>query len=419
MFSWSLSVNESDEGETEEQLMRERLEALYINAYRSGQLAPKTMHILNTGTSWPRLFLENPDLESVSRSVGRPIRRWTYAILEDSIGLPERLEESTDKGFTVDEETDDDELVDVVEENSEDGSESLDEDPLAVLRGELERLRCSGEDGNPLAPKSTSSTRSLRPPRQKIVVEYVRRGTRMASEDVTIPSIIDLFSSLSTPDFDLQNSILLQLRPEDDRLTIFLHALGSNTSSIKSLPSPQLMVVLTLRWVLRTFSDRAQSSEGVKAREKERWTKSEAQAFLASFSPTSTMSEEIPPIVDRSIQLTAQVLTALESIEELSQILLLSKRVPSCAHLFSGKTFHLYLTGAKNPGVTVADDLWDACVAGLEDAFGEGWKKKAKKAGKMKLVSASGTRKGTYKGQFCERHVWITSRYGNVRLVAC
>jgi hypothetical protein len=111
------------------------------------------MHILSTGTSWPRLFLENPDLESVSRSVGRPIRQWTYAILEDSIGLPGRPEETPTMFSTVNGETDgnddddddDDELIDVVEDNDgEETSENgLDEDPLAHLRGELERLRCS------------------------------------------------------------------------------------------------------------------------------------------------------------------------------------------------------------------------------------------------------------------------------------
>jgi len=264
---------------------------------------------------------------------------------------------------------------------------------------ELERLRCSGEDEAPQAPKSASSAPPLRPPRQKTIVEYVRRGTRVASEEVTTPSTIDLLSSLSTTDFDPQNSILLQLRSEPDRLTIFLHALGSNTISMKSLPPEQLMVALTLRWVLQTFHNRAQSNEGVKEREKERWTRSEAQAFLASFSLTSTTSGEVPSIVDRNIQLTAQILAALESIEELSQVLLLSERVPSCAHLFSGKTFHFYLTGARSLEATdVTGSLWDACVEGLEDAFGEQWKKKAKKGGKVKSIPAGGTRKGLTKG---------------------
>lgn len=403
MLSWSLSVEISDE-QSEERVMRETVRELYISAYRTGRLAPKTMDILSTGTSWPRIFLENPDLENVSRSLGRPIRQWTYAILADSIGLPEHREETADEGLSVDGENDDDELIDVVEENSEGGSESgNDEDPLALLRGELERLRRPGEDG-PQAPKSVSSSRSQQPPRQKTIIEYVRRGTRVASEEVTAPSIIDLLSPLSTPEFDLQDPTLLQLRPEADRLTVFLHALGSNTPSITSLRREHLMVVLTLRWVLRTFDNRARSNEGVKEREKERWTKSEAQAFLASFSlkPTKSISgsikeEDTPSIVDRNVQLTAQILATLESIEELSQILLLSERVPSCAHLFSGKMFHLYLTGTRSPTADIPDGLWDVCVGDLEDTFGEEWKKKTKKERKVKSALTNGV-KGPSKG---------------------
>src|SRR5258708_6164632 len=42
-----------------------RLRSLYITAYRSGNFQPKLMDILNTGTFWPKLFLENPDAENV------------------------------------------------------------------------------------------------------------------------------------------------------------------------------------------------------------------------------------------------------------------------------------------------------------------------------------------------------------------
>lgn len=398
MFSWSLSLGLSDE-DGEGRVMRENVRELYINAYRAGRLAPKIMHILSTGTSWPRIFLENPDLENVSRSVGRSIRQWTYAILDDSIGLPEHQEETADEDLSTAGECDDDgdELIDVVEDTSEGGSESGDDDdPLALLRGELERLRCSGEEDKPQVQKSVSSSRSLQSPRQNSITEYVRRGTRVVGEEITVPPIVDLLNTLSTSHFDLLDPTLLQLKPETDRLTVFLHVLGSNAPSVKSLRREHLMIVLTLRWVLRTFHDRALKNEGVKEREKERWTEKEAQAFLASFSlkPTESIDDpvnvDVPSIADRNVQLTAQVLTTLESIEELSQVLLLSERVPSCAHLFSGRMFHLYLNSVGSPMGNIPDGLWDASVDGLEDAFGAEWQKKVKRA---KSVPVNGGKK--------------------------
>ena len=414
MFSRSLASEElSEPEEIEEQVMRENIRALYVRAYRSGWLPPKILNILKSGTSWPRLFLENPDLESVARSVGRPIRQWIYAILQDSVDIPDRHEEIVafgDEDDRVDEDRDGDELIDVEEEDSEAGSlgDGVDGDPLAVLRGELERLRLPEDVGAPEPPKpsSTQASQNLRP---KTVVEYVRRGTRVATEEVAAPLLADLIGSLSLPNFNSQNQIPLLLRSEDDRLTILLCALGSNTQLIRSLPSEQLMTALALRWVVRVFSDRAQSSGGIKDREKERWTKPEARAFLASFSWVTvpndplTLVEDMPPIVDRNIQLMAQALMALESIADLSQVLLLSSQVPHRGYALSGKKFHSFLTGMKTPvAADIPLGLWDACVQGLEDAFGEVWKK-ARKGSPVKTTRKAhpvSPRKGTTGGLF-------------------
>jgi len=325
-----------------------------------------------------------------------------YAILEDGVGLPGKREDTgaiPDKDDQFDEENDDDELIDVIEEDSE--AESLEEgiggDPLEVLRGELEKLRLPEDGVVPDPPKSLSSSRASRTSRPKTVVEYVRRGTRVVGEEVTAPFLVDLMNSLSALDFNSQDYIPLQLRSEDDRLGVLFHALGSDTLSVKSLPPEQLMIALALRWVIRLFSDRARNSGGIKDREKERWTKSEARAFLASFpwitSPyqpkndTHVSAEDVPSIVDRNVQLMAQVLMALDSIADLSQILLLSERVPDQGRLLSGRRFHSFLTGMKMPtAADIPDGLWDACVEGLEDAFGEERRKKAKRGARVKTV---------------------------------
>jgi len=398
LFSRSLLSNGYTEGKSEEWAMRDEVRALCVGAYRTGRLSPKIMHILSAGTYWPRLFLENPDLEAVSRSIGRPVRQWGYAILEDGIGLPRKSDEQNEdeEDHPIDDEN---ELVDVVEEDSETDSikDNVDGDPLAFLRGELDRLRKPADGGVPDPPKSVSSSQPSRIP-AKTIIEYVRRGTRIAGEEVTVPFLADLLDSLSIPEFDSQSHIPLQLRSEEDRLTVLLHVLCSNTPSLKSLPPEQLMVALALRWVVRVVGDRARDSQGVKEREKERWTKTEARAFLGSFpwvavsdqptKDTTSSTEDLPPIIDRNIQLMAQALMALESIANLSQILFLSERVPSQDHLLSGKLFHAFLTGNKIPvSDGIPENLWEACAEGLEDAFGEEWRKKAKKGAKIKATA--------------------------------
>jgi hypothetical protein len=403
LFSRSIPP-ENLEDEREALAMREQVRSMYVRAYRNGLLPPKAMHILSTGTSWPRIFLENPDLETVARSIGRPIRQWAFAILEDGVGLPRRpgKNESTEneQDHPIDEE---EELIDVIEEDSETESTEggVDGDPLAFLRGELERLRKPGDEGDgvPENPKSLTPSQTSQVPPPNIIVEYVRRGTRVVGEEVSVPLLADLLTSTSTPGFDSQNHISLQTRSESDRLTVFLHALGSNTPAIRSLPAEQLMVAVALRWVIHAVSDRAQNSGGSKDREKERWTKTEAQALLASFpriaiSDHATIdipsTEDLPPIVDRNIQLMAQILMALESISDLSQILLLSDRVPGQGHLLSGRRFHAYLTGVSTPpSYGIADGLWEACTEGLEDAFGEEWRKGAKKGAKRPTAHAN------------------------------
>lgn len=131
---------------------------------------------------------------------------------------------------------------------------------------------------------------------------------------------------------------------------------------------------------------RTEGNEGNKEREKERWTRREARCILASFIldeavEADTPIAEGPPITDRNIQLMAQVLTALESVEHLSQILLLSARVPSPVCTMSGRRCHSYLTGTNlgDNGPNVPPALWAACEDSLGDVFAEERRKKTKK----------------------------------------
>ncbi|KAG2142284.1 uncharacterized protein EDB93DRAFT_1329756 [Suillus bovinus] len=385
LLSADNEVADNNAAERDNQLSR--IHSLYISAYRSGHLQPKLMDILNTGTFWPRLFLENPDAENVARSIGRPIREWIYAILEDAVGLPEAPEGSGNSKVEqfdtsqMDEE-DEDELIDVVEEHSEDDEADL----LAPLRGELQKLRVPDE--GPETPASViSQSRSHFPPGPKCVMEYVRRGTRVAPESVTVPDISRLLVSSVFHGHSQEDWTPLPLRSALERMSVFLHILYSSTVALEELPSEQLVCALVLRWVVRVMHLRAIESSS-KEREKEKWTRSEASAFIAFYTseghsldfrtmPAPSGSEpnggsETTPISSRSIQLMAQVLMAIESIHHLSQVLLVSERVPIRVHTLSGQAFHMFLTQkGSNCRDTLPVGLWDACTEGLDDAFAE------------------------------------------------
>ncbi|THG96298.1 hypothetical protein EW026_g5511 [Hermanssonia centrifuga] len=370
---------------------------LYIQAYRAGRLDPHTLDIMHSGTFWYRQFLENPDLETVSRSIGRPIQIWSYALLDDALGLPENLD---DDDLSVGEETvvsreeaeeaededdDEDELIDVVEESDE-------EDPLAPLRGVLEKLN-GPADGITTEPTASisSQSRDSRLSKSKSIVEYIRRGTRLAPEEVIVPSLAQLLPNT----VDLEDSdIPVQLRSPDERFTFLLRILDSDHVLIRTLPAEQRIVVLTVRWVVLRMHLRAQESNSNKDRAKERWTKEEVQAFLASFSWAAPLdleaAEEPVPITDRNVQLVSQISVALDAIERLSQVLLLCEQLPSPVLRFSGRLFHSYLTGFKKlVPEAIPDRLWHASIEQLNYALGESTAKNRKREKRKENVNGS------------------------------
>ena len=371
----------------------------YLDAYRNGLLNPKMIDVLNTGTSWPRLFLENPDLETVARSIGQPIREWIYAILHDTVGLPISEDaETAQEGKSVKEDSDEDELINVVESDS-DSDDSPRTDYLAPLKGELHRLKSDGhsesDDHESEPPASIISHRhmSANPP---TVIDYIRKGTRMAEETLILKSFSELLGSIELPEYADDNAPPLILRSDEDRLTVFLRILKSDVPAVRALPPDVTARVLALRWIAFTLHRRWQETLS-KEREKERWTKKEAHCFLLSFSSAPSVdgsvetdiqntSEPLPSIEDRNVQLTAQILMALETIELLSESMMLLQRVPSNASQLSGKTFHANLNGSVTKGGSLYPGLWEAVESGLSDVFQEDRTKKKAKAPKSPIA---------------------------------
>ncbi|TFK74035.1 PIN domain-like protein [Pluteus cervinus] len=399
---------------TEEQVDALGIREEYLKAYRAGYLSPRLLNSLHTGTYWPRLFLENPDFETVATTIARPIRLWIYSILDASLGLPEVVaveEDGTETSTTRDEkevessdeeqEDDDadDEVIDVVESDSDEG-----EDPLAPLKGALQSLRRpreAHEDVMSATASVTSSSSAIQSSTARTlpihVTEYIRRGTRVAEETVVVPSLISLLTKLPLasgvdPDALLEKPLLCQ--SIDDRITVLLQILESDIPAVRELPFEHVIPVITLRWVVRTLHKRAQESPS-REREGERWTKREGLCFLATLLPVPEVQEtrdaiatyEPPAVVDRHVQLVAQATMALDVIEQLAQTLLLADQIPFPFRWFSGKLVYTLLTAQSVP-VDITQALQpqlQAVTEGLEDAFsGDRLSKKARKAKKPK-----------------------------------
>lgn len=395
------------------------LRSLYVKAFRAGRLQPKATDVLNTGTFWPRIFLDSPDAENVAVSIGRPIRVWIYALLEDGVGLPEAPEgelPAVEGGVSNGDETEDDpdELIDVVEEDSDE-----DADLLAPLRGELRRLRGTEEDLSEIVPVSASPRSRSRPPAHpKYVIEHIRRGTRIAPEQVPVPDLAALMvSSGFDENYDPDAWVPVQLRSLEERMSLFLHILGSNVSAVKNVSPDRLMAVLVLRWIVQTLHLRALESGMSKEREKERWTRQEARALLAFYrfppsihvgdtaSHTNGTGANPPPTMslsDRNVQLMAQVLVAIETIHLLSQVLFVTDQVPANIQALSGQKFHTCLIDSIPVSAeALPPGLWDACTASLEESFAVERQKKTKKpkAEQVKPISNANNRTTTRPGQ--------------------
>lgn len=353
----------------------------YVEAYRKGLFSPLLMNVLCTGTSWPRLFLENPDLETVSCSITRSLRCWIYSILDDSLGLPipeeEPIRPDAGQDNNIQEAEDEEELIDVVESDSEEESGDF----LAPLKGELQRLHISDVDAERDSSVSVVSQRSNRIGSPK-VIEYVRRGTRIAAETIQVVSLGDLLSRIpcSISEADADEMISLVQKPIEERFTVFLRILESDLHCVRNISRDYLYPILAIRWIVRCLH-RRETETGSREREREKWTTREAKCLCATFAfwtlgPSDVVGgHESPPVQDRNVQLSAQFLTTMETIEHLVQALLLTSFVPPTVHRFSGKLFHAYLSGslALPDNDSSIEQMWQACHVGLIEAFREDW----------------------------------------------
>jgi hypothetical protein len=410
-MSRSLGEAEDDEARS----FRADASAAYVAAYRRAELDPRIVDAVYTTTAWPQLFLEDPDLECVVRSISRPIRQWIYSILEVAVGLiahEEDTEGGESRNSVAGEEgfEDEDELIDVIEEDSEDENG---DDPLAPLRGALQELKAGTAPTPSITPSTSSRSASMGMRARPVSIsEHVRRGTRCAEEKVAVKPfhrMLDMLGSEECDTLEANGYRPPSLWPTPARMSLFLRILGSDTAAIRALPSFDLVPVLTLRWVVGRLHARAAEPNAGRDREKEKWARSEARAFLSAFTshpavgmgadasfaaanapydnPAGADAKLYPEIMNRNAHLVAQASTVIEAINLLAQTLFISESAPTPAFRFSGRRFHCALTSSASPAISAK--LWSAAVEGLEHTFALDKVKASKKEKKQAERQAS------------------------------
>lgn len=252
-------------------------------------------------------------------------------------------------------------------------------------------------------------------PRQpKSLTEYLRKGARVAADKDQIIDIEETFW------YDSPDKAPVQLRSLSERITVFLKLLGSDTPGICAmltdspsdvhLQNEYLLWVVAYRWVVRMLHSRREESDGVsrqRLREQEKWTHAESEAFFNSLSLISEDGNEfpLPPVTDRGVQLTAQLLAAFEAVQWLAQALLLMAPSGRQVHedrplvlgeaekIFSGRLFHARLTEQRKEPSGLSCQLWTVANEGLLHMLAKPKGKKVKRVKENIPVTSKGSLK--------------------------
>lgn len=298
-------------------------------------------------------------------------------------------------------------------------------DPLVVLRGRIQRmsfsesevqvididhLRASDildgveEEENKNEEEEDGDGFIELPQIPKTITEYLRKGARVTGEENQITDVEKTFW------YDSPDKMPVQLRSLPERAAVFLKLLRSDTHHIRAMMTSDypdrhlrkyLLWIVAYRWILQTLHSRCEDAENSlnrkRLREEERWTRAESEAFFYSLCSVLTSNEEdaeqsLPPVTDRAIQLTAQLMAAFEAVEWLAQGLLLMT-VPGqlsaedpplvlgeAERMFSGRQFHANLLQPHPKQDKVVQHLRMVADEGLAHMLAQPKGKKAKKA---------------------------------------
>lgn len=356
--------------------------ALYEAAASEGKFSPKLVTAIRDGIYLGRVVVEDlNERKSGGIIYGGEIREVAWGVLEEGVGIglgieEEPQEEDVDAELVEGEEEDDEEMIDVVEETS-DEEDVRDVSPLGAV--EIEE----------------PSTAAQKP---STITEYYPSATRIISKLFLISPL----PSLAKPSSSLESEpcSLTALQPFSARLALFLSTLNSAKSLILALPAHLQLLAAIIRHVVVVTSRSAP---------KHRLTRHEVSALvfagveayrhslpsqLNSATEAFNVTPLQPVLSKRSIFLSAALLHTLDSSLLLSQALLLTPHLPSPSLIYSGRTLHSYLatspsTWTKGPD---GEQCLEAVLDGLEVGAlrgDEGAKRKGKKEEEKTNIGSS------------------------------
>lgn len=258
------------------------------NAFENGYFRNSLLQIIVFGTFTPSAVLEDPDRTSTLVSLGRPLRAWIYAILNDSVGIG-RL-------------------------SVEEGSNQAAEQPTESDESESDFPFPSSEVFEPSSAPTVQTT----------VTEFVRRSMSLSEEQVVVPEWSSLDPSRPpAPTTPLARSTL-------DRLHILLHATSSYTDRLRDANGshfPLLSAIIAIRHIALTLDGTAQA-----------WTNAERKAALLmalivhrAYDGHAVAQEMLDkhldpniPVSNEFMQRAAHLTTTLLSVSQLIEALLLT-----------------------------------------------------------------------------------------------
>ncbi|KAH7105648.1 PIN domain-like protein [Auriculariales sp. MPI-PUGE-AT-0066] len=306
-----------------------------------------------------RYYLKAYRAEATAKYIGRPLRRFMYAVLNHDVGIVDS-DASTPQFQAVDSG-----LFQTIGTSTESGA-TFSQRGKHLTKSAIDSLNSSFDH---LTASRTSSVSSA-PSVLLAVKEYVRRSGHVGAQDVVVPSLSEVMLGFNSH-WELDPPDAFHARSRETRLRFFLHALRSDTALVRDLPEDTIMPVAVLRWVIQVMGGRTNPAE--------RWLRREALSFLAasldSAAAEPAATTESVPAEPRNVQLSAQLLSAYEAAMHLGQTLFLTDIVGGAVLHFSGQRLHTYLAAktvsTNNPAhISKLSLCSDAALQGLADLLG-------------------------------------------------
>lgn len=361
----------------------------YEEAFQTVKITPDIMGVMAFKRVLPQLAPEDPDLKTVQVGASRQVRGWMYGVLFDVYGMDwarQTMEEpvqETPEGVVF------------AQEDKEDASTQSNgrakygpgEKPDDIVSVDTESSDSSYEVDLVTRPSSVLGDRPdeeqpepVKPP--PAVTEYVRKGTSLVGDLVSIRSIWELLrqcadrgdavpASLASllgqyeaaksekvngndaPIADPLPPLLVDL-PVQTRLDLYRMALSSGDAAMESVPLHLLPLAVAVRHIISSIAlDYGESKKRFN------WTRAEVVSAVRTgcqawrihqgSAPALPREDWVKAPSTRAIHVCSTLQLVLDSAHDLAMSLLLfPNELPSPYLIFDGPLFHLLHENSGN-----------------------------------------------------------------------